>query len=470
MGRKKGSLNKSTLAKLHSAGPILGEGSAFQTAKREMEDPSSQMANDEFRITNEDAGKPPPAAPIFVEYFAPNGEKWRVEQGAALLETFSLSTESIGAWHGAMAPEERIWRILRWRFAIAPLLAGAADADFMVPISTEAIAEKLTVESKAIEEEIDAAKAFWVRWQMANKKTGDWKPETGKSEEIERSTPTEREAALKLHGFSDLHDEEEALYAFTRINDLKHKLEDEEGKTIAQRCIRVELRIRRNDAIMAKLERAAADPDTDAEKATALRADINSYHTIAGDLSKNHLELMKAMNATQEQNPSVQRKVAFVDCLGQVTRAIQEYESRGDNTLIDGMFAAAEVKILTTPMSLRPPQYRFDIVMATRDAMKHENLWNPEYEPPAADRAMYRRMRGALAAVLSAAENESGSVIEMEDDEGAFRPTGDDAVSEVPAAATTEDQAPNTAPPGVMPPAQRGAGKARPGDEFSVSG
>lgn len=468
MGRRKGSLNKSTLRKLQAEGPVLGEQSSFQTVKQTMLESSSS----EFRMTNEqppgttEPTTAPVAAPIFVEYFAPNGEKWRIEQGAALLETFSLVADNLGAWHGAMAPEERIWRILRWRFAIAPLLAGAADADFMVPLSVEAIAEKLTVEAKAIDEEIDAAKAFWVRWQMANKHTGLGIPETGKTEEIERATPTERETALKLHGFADLHDEEEALYAFTRSNDLKHKLEDEEGKTIAQRCIRVELRIRRNDAIMAKLERTAADPETDADKATSLRADINSYHTIAGDLSKNHLELMKAMNATQEQNPSVQRKVAFVDCLGQVTRAIQEYESRGDNTLIDGMFTAAEVRILTTPMSLRPPQYRLDIVMLTRDAMKHENLWNPDYEPPAAERAMYRRMRGALAAVLSAAENETGSVIEMEDDDGALGASGEDAVTEVPATAITSVEPAKAAP--VSMPARRA--KSRPGDEFTVSG
>lgn len=457
MGRRKGSLNKSTLAKLHSEGPVLGAQSAFQTAKREMEG----GADDEAPRPSETATAP---APIFVEYFAPNGEKWRIERGAALLETFSLSPDHLSAWHGAMAPEERVWRILRWRFAIAPLLAGSADADYMVPLSGEAIAAKLTVEPKAIEEEIDAAKAFWVRWSMANKHTGSGIPETGRAEEIERSTPTERETALKIHGFADLHDEEEQLYAFTRTNDLKHKLEDEEGKTIAQRCIRVELRIRRNDAIIAKLEREAANPDTDADKATSLRADINSYHAMAGDLSKNHLELMKAMNATQEQNPSVQRKVAFVDCLGQITRAIQEYESRGDNTLIDGMFTAAEVRILTTPMSLRPPQYRMDIVMVTRDAMKHENLWNPEYEPPAADRAMYRRMRGALAAVLSAAENETGAVIEMEDDDGAFGPTGEDAISEVPAAAS--GAAPPTAAPLSLP--SRTA-KSRPGDDFTIS-
>jgi hypothetical protein len=456
MGRRKGSLNKATLAKLHAETPALGAQSAFQTAKREMDGGTKDEAPRQSDTT-------PAPAPIFVEYFAPNSEKWRIERGAALLETFGLSADHLGAWHGAVAPEERVWRILRWRFAIAPLLAGPLDADYMVPLSGEDIAAKLSVEPKAIEEEIDAAKAFWVRWQMAN----GTKSEVGnvKAEEIERSTPTERETALKLHGFSDLHDEEEQLYAFTRINDLKHKLEDEEGKTIAQRCIRVELRIRRNDAIMAKLERAAAAPDTDADKASSLRSDINSYHTIAGDLSKSHLELMKAMNATQEQNPSVQRKVAFVDCLGQITRAMQEYESRGDNTLIDGMFTAAEVRILTTPLSLRPAQYRPDLVMVTRDAMKHENLFRPDYEPPAADRAMYRRMRGAMAAMLSAAENETGSVVEMEGDDEAFGPTGEDVISEVPAVVTGAEPSQNAAPlslPSRSP-------KSRPGDDFTIS-
>lgn len=461
MGRRKGSLNKSTLAKLHTqpAMPVLGANSPFHQMKSEMAGSSSgdaQLPNGE-----QSQVAPPSSSPIFVEYLAPNGEKWRVERGGELLATFSILADDLGAWHSAMAPEERTWRILRWRFAIAPLLAGQADADYMVPLSIEDIATRLSVEPKAIAAEIDSAKAFWVRWQMAHKSDV---PTTAQVD-IPQATTTERETVLRLHGFSDLHDEEESLYAFTRISDLKHKLEDEEGKTIAQRCIRVELRIRRNDQIMAKLEREAADHGTDADKATSLRADINSYHTIAGDLSKNHLELMKAMNATQEQNPSVQRKVAFVDCLGQVTRAIQEYESRGDNTLIDGMFTAAEVRIQTAPMSLRPPQYRLDIVMVTRDAMKHENLWNPDYEPPAAERGMYRRMRGALAAVLSAAENETGGIVEMEDEESGLSP-GDDAISEVPVTAVPAPENVTPSPPLGLP---RKTHASRPGDDFTIS-
>lgn len=471
MGRTKGALNKKTLAKLHqqSVLPAPGELSAFQWPKSAMGFPviptlgacdPLQECDPGYNAPNEE----PKPAPIFIEYLAPNGEKWRAEQGGALLEMFNLSMENLAAWHGAMAPEERVWRILRWRFGIAPLLAGAADADYLAPIPVEQIAAKLGVDLTAIGCELESAKAFWVRWQMANRRDdGGSRIEDGGAEGIQRATPTEREALLKLHGFSDLRDEEEELYAFTRIGDLKHKLEDEEGRTIAQSCIRVELRIRRNNQIMAKIERQAADPGTSPEQATSLRADIKGYHDMAGDLARQHLDLMKAMNATQEQNPSVQRKVAFVDCLGQLTRAMQEYESRGDTTLIDGIFTAAEVKILTTPMSLRPPQYRLDIVMIARHAMEHENLWNPEYEPVTAERGMYRRMRAALQAVLTAAENETGTMVEMEDDEAGLS-GAEDVIAEVPSALPANSPPNGSAPPGVAVPANRGA--RRVGDDF----
>lgn len=442
---------------MHAQGatlPVLGEHSAFRLVKQEMQGPVGEPAP-------ADTAVPPKAAPIFIEYLAPNGEKWRAEQGAALLEMFNLSTELIAAWHGAVAPEERVWRILRWRFGIAPLLAGPSDSDYMAPLPVEQIAEKLGVDATAIGCELESAKAFWVRWQMANKST----IETPRPEDIPRATPSEREVILKLHGFSDLHGEEEELYAFTRISDLKHKLDDEEGRTIAQRCIRVELRIRRNDGIIAKIERQAADEKTSAEQATALRSDIKGYHDIGSDLAAQHLSLMKAMNATQEQNPSVQRKIAFVDCLGQLMKGMQEYESRGDTALIDGVFAAAEVKILTTPMSLRAPQYRMDIVMITRDAMKHENLWNPEFEPITIERGMYRRMRAALQSVLTAAENETGAVVEMEDDEGGLS-GADDVIAEVTSALPATSPQNGSAPVGVAAAGARGG--QRKGDDFTT--
>lgn len=415
----------------------------------------------------------PPIKTAFVLYEAPGGEKWRIEQGEELLRTFGISAEDLPDWHSAIAPQEKGWRLVRLRFGLSPLLAGPSDAEYLLPLSLDQIAEKLAMDATAVHLEIDAVRAFWLRWKTANRKedNGDQRS-VGVISEVDRATEAEREALLKAHGFSDITDPEEKLMAYSRIIDLKNKLEDEEGRTIARRAIRLELRLTRNDAIIAKLEHQAADPATDAEAATSLRNDIKGYHDLSKDIGAQHLNLMVKMNATQEQNPTVQRKVAFVDCIGQLIRGIQEYESRGDNTIIDGVFTAAEIKVQTRPMSLRPAQYRLDIVMITREAMKHENLWNPDYEPPAMERSMYRRMRKALRDALTAMEDDSGAVLEMEEEEVTG---GGDAIGDMPASAGTTatpasgNGASQFAP--LAPFASRsgfGGPRARPGDEFTT--
>jgi hypothetical protein len=485
MGRRKGSLNKSTLARLAAQAaasqPALPVAAAPESPAATPPPPAVPgFALSAGPAVHVEAPAPVPqalrATTAFIEYLAPSSEKWRIERGEELLQMFSIDREQLQTWHSAIAPQERAWHLVRLRFGLAPLLAGPGDAAYMVPLSIEQIAERLNgslaegekpITPAEVELEFDAVRAFWVRWQTAHR--GSERPETPQIDEISRATVAERDATLRSHGFSEITDENERLFVFSRINDLRDKIEEAEGRTLVQRCIRLELRMQRNDAIIAKLEHEAAKPDEDTDKASNLRKDIAAYNDLGKDLGVQHLALMKAMGATQEQNPTVQKKVAFVDCLGQLIRGIQEYESRGDNTIIDGVFTAAEVKILTTPMSLRPPQYRLDIVMLTRDAMKHENLWNPEYEPPQMDRAMYRRMRKALRDALGAMENEDGAVFEMEEDE--IGGSGDSDAERPP----SPSDAMNTAAPAAAPAAPLGGyqrpaltGRVRPGDEFTV--
>jgi hypothetical protein len=310
---------------------------------------------------------------------------------------------------------------------------------------------------------MQSAREFWTRANRRNFESG--KQEGRKAATEVKITNSERDAVLKLNGFGDLQADDEKAYIFTRIGDLKHKLEDEEGRTIAQRAIRLELRMRRNDAIVSKIEAQAANPATDAKDALALRGDIKGYNDIGKELHTQHLELMEAMNATQAQNPSVAKKVAFVDCLGQLMRGVQEYEARGDTAIIDGIFTASEVKIQVAPMSLRPPQYRLDIVMIIHEAMKHENLWNPDYEPPSIERTMYRRMRKALSDTLNAAANEDGTVIEMEDEESVeSRGSNVESMAAPVAPASAAPVTSGMAPPPMLPNSRAN----RPGEEIVV--
>ena len=70
--------------------------------------------------------------------------------------------------------------------------------------------------------------------------------------------------------------------------------------------------------------------------------------------------------------------MAFGDSLGHLAKAMQEYYADGNNALVDGLFTAAEIKLLVTPTSLRPAQYRPDLPMLVEQW--RANFWNPEWE------------------------------------------------------------------------------------------
>ena len=69
------------------------------------------------------------------------------------------------------------------------------------------------------------------------------------------------------------------------------------------------------------------------------------------------------------------------------------------------------------PTTLRPAQYRVDLVVLIADAMKEENLFNPEYVPPSMNRQDYRRLRAAMVRGLAAVE-EGEVVKDLEEDFG----------------------------------------------------
>lgn len=349
---------------------------------------------------------PPSQAGQHCEYPAPNGDKWRVEDGQRLLKDFGLDLSELPKWHEALAPNKNVWHLLRRHYAIAPLI-GESNVEYLRPASLEEIGVPLSMDAAQLGEQIESAKQFWIRWRMSHKSNVE-KPAV-----IAPPVPEDKAAALlKRYGFSDLSDKDQRAYAAQRLVDFEHKLSDEEGGSIPPQAIRLELQLANIDTILDEL---AKEVRTNEVK----RKDYDSWLSTRNKTATQYLEIMKALNATQEQNPSAQRKLANIDCLGTLVKAVQEYEARGDTELLDGIHAAGEFQFLVTPTSLRPAQYRPDAVQMLNDALKHENFWNPEYVPPSLPRQIHRRLlKGFREGVLSATAAD-GKIIEMDDDESA---------------------------------------------------
>jgi hypothetical protein len=429
VSRPKGSKNKKTVEREAAA----------RAAEKPLIPPEPFSEQSAVVQAHETTTKPAPAAQNFIEYVAPSGEHWRIEDGKMLMADFSVEPAEVPAWHQAMAPEKQTWHLLRSRYAIAPL-AGEANPEYLQPKSSEEVGKPLGLSGQDVQGQIDNAKAFWMRWKTANKSKLDLPPAAAPP-----IPEDEVRVSLERYGFSDLPDQAHRQYAAQRLRDFKHKLEDEEGASLPPQAIRLELQLINIDKIIDKLAKTAENNKDDRDE---MRTWMNTREKVAGQ----HVSIMEALNATQAQNPSVQRKIAFIDCLGTLVKGMQDYESRGDTTLIDGLHTAGEVKFLVTPTSLRPAQYRPDVVAILKDALKHENLWDPNYIPPTLDRGTHRRLLKSMQESLRAATEQDGALPDVEDDgsdsAGLVEAPLAEPMSATPTPAPTPGPRPTKAPAG----------------------
>jgi hypothetical protein len=448
MGRPPGAKNKKTIAREAAQASLLAATQPFD---------ASQASRVEAESTSEPTPtlpQAPAAEKEFVEYRAPSGDQWRIENGKALLADFGLEQGQVVKWHEALATEPRVWQILRLRYGVAPLI-GETNVDFLRPHSLEEIGVPLALDAAAVTSQIESAKSFWIRWRIANTS----RLEAPKAEEA-AIPPDEQAKLLADNGFSDLSDPNEKTWASRRLRNFEHKLADEEGGPLVIQAIRAEIQLTRVDKIIDDLSVKAI---TDSES----RDELKQWMNMRDKVSTQHLSLMEALNATQEQNPSAQRKVAFVDCLGTLVKAQQDYEARGDTTLIDGIHTAAEIKFLVTPTTLRPAQYRPDLIAVLNDALEHHNLWNPDYVPPVLDRATHRKLLKGFQEGVRLAASQDGGVVDLEDEE-ASAPVADEALGSSGTAASNVIELP---PAASSPAALASAGgsrrsQSRPGDDF----
>jgi hypothetical protein len=79
-----------------------------------------------------------------------------------------------------------------------------------------------------------------------------------------------------------------------------------------------------------------------------------------------------------------------------MVKAYQEFYRDGGQLLIDGMFTEAEVKLLMTPTTLRPAQYRPDLPLMVEEWKR--NFWDANYDSKSAaiPRAAHRVLAGGV--------------------------------------------------------------------------
>lgn len=351
----------------------------------------------------------------FVEYAAPDGERWRAERGAELLRDFQIDRGDMAAlaeWHALFAPDERAWLVLRRIYTIAPMLGETSADDLRIWTPAE-LAAKLGVAEENISAIMRDAR---LRWSRAIVESGMRRSEARR--DARPLTSSEIDSLLMRHGFGFLVNEMEKAMVAQRCRDLEPYLEDESARMMARNAIQQELNIHYIDQRIHDFRTTVPEgtPDEVMRKQESLDKKINDLLDRRKADVTAYEATMKALGETPAQKKSIGQKMEFHDCLSAIVEAVQAYRSKEDNTLIDGMFTLAEVELLMRDCELRPQQYRPDVVLAYHQAREH--LWEKEYKPEGLDRITVRRLRKGWKAAVEESKREEGIDWDLDEDGG----------------------------------------------------
>lgn len=328
----------------------------------------------------------------FIDYDAPGGEEWRIDSGREMLADFDIAgpddevLQQVIRWHEALSSQPALWSIVCRLFAVTPQV-GVEDPALFRPWRFEEIAANLGMTLRDVEAGFAEAKGFWKKWQTAAKPAARPAPAEG----APVLDAARMEKLLLQHGFIAVDDEREREYIAQRIQDLESLLDNEIQRSMARAMIAQEASL--FFTIDPALRHIQADLKERSEKGqiTKEMEERTARMLAARNAAQSQLEAtMKALNLSEAQTGSVQKKGAFKDSLCALIEAVAAYEAQGDRTLVDGIFTAAEIEVLTEPFHSRDFQYRPDLAMIVPECI--DNLFDPSYAPPRLGRKAHRRL------------------------------------------------------------------------------
>jgi hypothetical protein len=403
------------------------------------------------------------AAPTgaFFEYLAPDGKPWRCDVPDRLFADFGITGDAdtrrdeLTRLHGDVGPVRESWEVIRRVYRLAPVIGATKEE--LREWSIEEIAKEAGVPVKRIESIIEETKVFWAR--KCNERSLVARAVEGPTVEALGDLDDEQIAKLlSKHGFEEVPPNYQR-YMARRIVEFQHLLDDEQGSHLARSALMQELILLEYDREIRRM--LQKDGAGRSQKA------LDDLVQRRSSLQSTYENTLERLGATQEQNPGYRAKVAFGDSLGHLAKAMQEYYADGNNALVDGLFTAAEIKLLVTPTSLRPAQYRPDLPMLVEQW--RANFWNPEWEGAKLPREMHRFLLATFkkaseefaadgSAALNVAEMDGGEV-EAGDVEMAVVEGGMDAPGTTAAGAASADFA-TPAPTAAAPAGNSRAARA----------
>lgn len=349
-----------------------------------------------------------PGATGAIEYDAPNGDTWRMERGADLIRDFELPSDTaaiqadaLQKFHGALCNQEPAWNVICRIYGNAPLY-GMSEPDEVRAWTLAELAEKRGVEPGEIDALIQGAKSYLKRFQIEAKSTENIKVRPALDDET-------ADRLLLENGFGLTASQEERKYTASRCMELQPWLEDDRLRAAARSLIQQEVTLFFIlDPGIREVRALIADKATKRQGAEKENSQLMSLLKERRDAQTALDGGMKVLGLSDAAGGTLKKRMAFNDCLSILMEAVQRYYSDEDRDLIDGLFTAAEVEILTTPTELRPAQYRPDLVLSALEASKH--LWEKDWSATKLSRRACRKLAAGFNQGLSEARSLEGGI------------------------------------------------------------
>lgn len=391
-----------------------------------------------------------------LEYTSPDGKRWRVADAMALLARFGIVEADLPEWHLVMQQRATFWEVVCRSYGVR--LFTEMDAARHVAWEDKLIAEQMGMALPAVEDLRKRAASWWKREKRKREKQED--PAQARLPDAElppahapepapvpAPVPPDADAILKECGFSDERDEEVRSYLLRRIEDLGELLGSPSDRPAVLQMLNDEVTLffiinRR----ITTIRRRIADVTREGQEPTSLDEDkLEKFLKQGAQIQKNLEAARTALGIGEGETGGVSLKIALQKNISQFIAAHRKWYAQGDTTLIDGVFTAGEVKVLTRPYGDRPLQYRVDLPILVQQFREH--LWRDDFEPVTLTRDMMRRLRAGFRRGIDAVMEEEGLMIEDLDDgeEAPGRTAPVAPVAPMPAAAPAPAPAP--APP-----------------------
>ena len=357
--------------------------------------------------------------PKTLEY-SPGGDDstpWLIEDWRAAAEAFALSADEATAWHIALAGQGRPWLVIRRIFRVNPLWGPGTSPDDLQAWTWATLAAALGVPEKHLRTDLDAACDFWKIAKLTANVTraapdSSSSPSTLNSQPSTSSSPADGLPDFQIHQdftdsqitailtpfrFQSIRSASDRLYIANRIIELRKLLEDKHKRESARTLIVMELNMASHESTLQVLKQRLET----LQKSTDVTKEQSSEVIKIGESITTSEKALTALSVTyrnaaddlggDEAEAGEVRRVAL-GTISHLVEAHRQYYLTGERVLVDGMFTAEEVVWLTTPLTIRPAQYRPDIVLRMREAMIPENLWGADYKPTVIQREACRRM------------------------------------------------------------------------------